>query len=111
MDKLQTVKSAKNARISLFSFLVATVRVKYPELKEASAELAILAKARHLSDLSTLQVLIELSKNPITAFGARAYREPYIYSRSRVQHFLMVNDPDGITRHAAISMRFLIQLA
>ncbi len=52
----------------------------------------------HTRDLSTLQVLIELSKNPVAAFGARAYRERYIYSRTWVQDFLMVNDPDGIKR-------------
>ncbi len=56
------------------------------------------APVPHSRDLWTLQVLIELSKNPIAAFGARAYREPYIYSRSWVQHFLMVNDPEGIRR-------------
>jgi cytochrome P450 len=50
----------------------------------------------HARDLSTLQVLMELSKNPVAAFGARAYRERYIYSRTWVQDFLLVNDPDGI---------------
>lgn len=62
------------------------------------ARLRPAAPVPHTRDLSTLQVLIELSKNPIAAFGARAYREPYVYARSWVQHFLMVNDPEGIKR-------------
>ncbi len=56
------------------------------------------APVPHTRDLSVLQVLIELSKNPITAFGARAYRVPYVYARTWVQDFFMVNDPDGIKR-------------
>ena len=62
------------------------------------ARLRPAAPVPHTRDLSTLQVLIELSKNPIAAFGARAYREPYVYARSWVQHFLMVNDPEGVKR-------------
>ena len=59
------------------------------------------APVPHTRDLTTLGVLIELSKNPIAAFGARAYREPYIYSRTWVQDFLMVNHPDGV-RHVLL---------
>jgi cytochrome P450 len=50
----------------------------------------------HSRNLSTLQVLRELGRNPVAAFGARSYREPYIHSRTFVQDFLMVSDPEGI---------------
>ena len=60
------------------------------------ARLRPAAPVPHTRDLSTLQVLIELSKNPIAAFGARSYREPYVYARTWVQDFLMINDPEGI---------------
>ena len=52
----------------------------------------------HSRNLSTLQVLRELGRNPVAAFGARSYREPYVYARSRIQDFLMINDPEGIKR-------------
>jgi len=62
------------------------------------ARLRPAAPVPHTRDLSVLQVLIELSKNPVAAFGARAYREPYVYARTWVQDFLMVNDPEGVKR-------------
>ena len=49
----------------------------------------------HRKNLTTVGLILELRKNPIAAFGARAYREPYIYIRSRLRHFLMVCDPEG----------------
>jgi cytochrome P450 len=55
----------------------------------------------HTRNLSTLQVLRELGRNPVAAFGARAYRERYIYSRNWVQDFLMISDPAGI-RHVLL---------
>ncbi len=53
------------------------------------------APVPHQKNLSIFQLIVELGKNPIAAFGARAYREPYTYSRSRLRHFLMVCDPEG----------------
>jgi cytochrome P450 len=50
----------------------------------------------HQRNLSTLAFILELGRNPIAAFGARAYRELYVYQRSRLRHFLMVAHPDGI---------------
>src|SRR5215469_13117972 len=52
------------------------------------------APVPHQRNLSLFQLIVELGKNPIAAFGARAYREPYSYARSRLRHFLMVCDPD-----------------
>jgi cytochrome P450 len=53
------------------------------------------APVPHRRNLSIFQLIVELGKNPIAAFGARAYREPYTYARSRLRHFLMVCDPEG----------------
>jgi cytochrome P450 len=46
--------------------------------------------------LSALRFLYNLSRNPITAFSDVMYDEPYIYHPSRIRHFLMVNDPEGV---------------
>ena len=54
------------------------------------------APVPHSKNLSTLAFILELGKNPIAAFGVRAYREPYVYQRSRLRHFLMVAHPEGI---------------
>lgn len=54
------------------------------------------APVPHNRALGTLGVLIEMGKNTIGAFGAVAYRERYVYSRSWLQDFLLVSDPDGI---------------
>src|SRR5258708_8057631 len=54
------------------------------------------APVQHRKNLSTLQCILELGKIPIAAFGARAYREYYVYERSRLRHFLMVAHPDGV---------------
>jgi cytochrome P450 len=54
------------------------------------------APVPHARNLSALQFIRELGKNPIAAFGARAYRERYVYQRSILRHFLMVADPEGI---------------
>jgi len=50
----------------------------------------------HSRNLSTLQVLRELGRNPVAAFGQNGYREFYIHSRTFVSDFLMVSDPEGI---------------
>lgn len=68
------------------------------EPRTSSSSLRPAAPVPHTRNLSTLQVLRELGRNPVAAFGARAYREPYIHSRTWVQDFLMVSDPDGIKR-------------
>src|SRR5258707_1742864 len=54
------------------------------------------APVPHTKNLSALEFILELGKNPIAAFGARAYREHYVYERSRLRHFLMVAHPDGV---------------
>jgi hypothetical protein len=50
----------------------------------------------HSRNLSTLQVLRELGRNPVAAFGMNGYRELYIHSRTFVSDFLMVSDPEGV---------------
>ena len=37
----------------------------------------------------------------MAAWGARAYRERYVYDRNWMQDFLLVNDPDGV-RHVLL---------
>jgi len=54
------------------------------------------APVPHSRNLSTLQVLLELGRNPVAAFGVGAYRERYIHSRTWVQDFMMISDPEGI---------------
>jgi cytochrome P450 len=53
------------------------------------------APVPHQKTMSIFQLILELGRNPIAAFGVRAYREPFVYVRSRIRHFLMVCDPDG----------------
>lgn len=65
---------------------------------DAKQRLRPAAPFPHSRNLSTLQVLRELGRNPVEAFGARSYREPYVYARSRIQDFLMISDPEGIKR-------------
>ncbi len=50
---------------------------------------------------TTLRFVLDIARNPIEAFGAFAYREPYVYKRSWIRHFLMVNDPEG-ARHVLL---------
>lgn len=59
------------------------------------------APVPHNRDLSTLQVLREFGRNLVSTFGERAYREPYVYARTYIQDFLMVNDPEGV-RHVLL---------
>jgi cytochrome P450 len=54
------------------------------------------APAPHNRALTPLQVIREMGRNPIAAFGIHAYNEPFIYSRNWVQDFMLVSDPDGI---------------
>ncbi len=54
------------------------------------------APVPHNRILSTFQVLRELGRNPIAAFGMHGYNQPYIHSRTFVSDFLMVSDPDGV---------------
>jgi cytochrome P450 len=59
------------------------------------------APVPHSRNLSTLQVLLELGRNPVAAFGMFSYTQPYIHSRTFVSDFLMVNDPEGV-RHVLL---------
>jgi len=77
--------------------MVATVE---PE-RRVGERLRPAAPFPHSRNLSTLQVVRELGRNPVAAFGAASYRERYIYSRNWVQDFLMISDPDGI-RHVLL---------
>ena len=54
------------------------------------------APVPHDRALTPLQVIREMGRNPIAAFGIHAYQERYIYSRNWVQDFMLVSDPDGI---------------
>lgn len=69
--------------------------------RRAGERLRPAAPFPHSKNLSTLQVLRELGRNPVAAFGLNAYRERYIYSHNWVQDFLMISDPDGI-RHVLL---------
>jgi len=64
------------------------------ELQEDSLRPA--APIPHDKPLSTLRFLRDLSRNPITAFSNFIYDESYLYYPSRIRHFLMVNDPEGV---------------
>ena len=64
--------------------------------RRAGERLRPAAPFPHNRKLSTLQVLRELGRNPVAAFGIHGYSERYIHSRTFVQDFLMVNDPEGI---------------
>ena len=70
----------------------ATVQAELPK----GARLRPAAPIPHNRALSPLQVIREMGRNPIAAFGIHAYNEPFIYSRNWVQDFMMVSDPDGI---------------
>ena len=59
------------------------------------------APVPHNRILSTFQVLRELGRNPIAAFGVHGYNQPYMHSRTFVSDFLMVSDPEGI-RHVLL---------
>lgn len=59
------------------------------------------APVPHKRNLSTLQVLRELGRNPVSAFGMHSYTQPYIHSRTFVSDFLMVSDPEGV-RHVLL---------
>ncbi|HEV2563000.1 MAG TPA: cytochrome P450 [Rhizomicrobium sp.] len=55
----------------------------------------------HKHTPTTWRFLLDLARNPVEAFGDFAYEEPYVYKRSWIRHFLMVNDPDG-ARHVLL---------
>ncbi|HWA90547.1 MAG TPA: cytochrome P450 [Rhizomicrobium sp.] len=59
------------------------------------------APVPHNRNLSTLQVLRELGRNPIAAFSTYGYSERYVHSRTFVSDFLLVSDPDGV-RHVLL---------
>ncbi|HUJ02543.1 MAG TPA: cytochrome P450 [Rhizomicrobium sp.] len=59
------------------------------------------APVPHTHAPTTWRFVLDIARNPIEAFGAFAYREPYVYKRSWIRHFLMVNDPDG-ARHVLL---------
>src|SRR5690348_7083264 len=67
-------------------------------ISDASERRRPAAPIPHSRNLSTLAFILELGKNPIAAFGARAYHEAYVYQRSRLRHFLMVAHPEGVKR-------------
>ena len=69
-----------------------TVQAELPK----GARLRPAAPIPHNRALTPLQVIREMGRNPIAAFGIHAYGEPFIYSRNWVQDFMMVSDPDGI---------------
>jgi len=54
------------------------------EISGASLVRRPAAPVPHSKNLSTLAFILELGKNPIAAFGTRAYREHYVYERSRL---------------------------
>ena len=66
------------------------------EPRDGAARLRPAAPIPHRRNLSNVQVVFELGKNMIAAFGEPAYRARYIFNPSWIQHFLLVNEPDGV---------------
>jgi cytochrome P450 len=66
------------------------------EPTESRARLRPAAPIPHNRVLNRLQVVQEIGRNAVAAWGERAYRERYIYDRNWMQDFLLVNDPDGV---------------
>jgi cytochrome P450 len=54
------------------------------------------APVPHNKNLNRVQVVREIGRNAVAAFGERAYRERMIYDRNWMQDFLLVNDPEGV---------------
>jgi cytochrome P450 len=54
------------------------------------------APVPHTRALTPLQVIREMGRNPIAAFGNPAYNLRSVYSRNWVQDFMLLSDPDGI---------------
>jgi cytochrome P450 len=69
-----------------------------PPIDHLHSRLRPAAPIPHTHRPTTIRFLLDLARNPIEAFGNFAYHEPYIYKRSWIRHFLLVNDPDG-ARH------------
>jgi cytochrome P450 len=65
------------------------------------ARLRPAAPVPHSRNLSTLQVLREMGRNPIAAFSTFGYSERYVHSRTFVSDFLLVSDPEGV-RHVLL---------
>src|SRR5215469_11805248 len=66
------------------------------EPAESHTRLRPAAPIPHSKVLNRLQVVQEIGRNAVAAWGARAYREWYIYDRNWMQDFLLVNDPEGV---------------
>jgi cytochrome P450 len=67
----------------------------WAEISQGSDAFRPAAPIPHGRNLSALQFILELGRNPIAAFGARAYRERYVFERSRIRDFFMICDPGG----------------
>jgi cytochrome P450 len=66
------------------------------EPAESRTRLRPAAPIPHSKVLNRLQVVQEIGRNAVAAWGARAYREWYVYDRNWMQDFLLVNDPEGV---------------
>jgi cytochrome P450 len=66
------------------------------EPRESPGPLRPAAPVPHDRLMNRIQVVREIGRNAVAAFGERAYRERYIYDRNWMQDFLLVNDPDGV---------------
>lgn len=62
----------------------------------AGARIRPTAPFPHTKTLGTIQVLVEMGKNTVAAFGAPAYEERYIHSANWLKEFLLISDPEGI---------------
>src|ERR1700712_5974516 len=67
-------------------------------LPESHVRLRPAAPVPHNRILNRIQVVREIGRNAVAAFGERAYQERYIYDRNWMQDFLLVSDPDGVKR-------------
>ena len=66
------------------------------EPAESRERLRPAAPIPHSRVLNRLQVVQEIGRNAVAAWGARAYRDWYVYDRNWMQDFLLVNDPEGV---------------
>lgn len=67
-------------------------------MTDSRARLRPAAPVPHNRNMNRVQVVREIGRNAVAAFGARAYRELAIYDRNWMQDFLLMNDPEGVKR-------------
>lgn len=89
LDKLQSVRSAKDAKLSLLQFVVNSVALKSPHLLGVAAEVSHLERARHVDLLALQSECDQLTRGlaHVTAILKRGTALPAV-SRQRVHDFV-----------------------